>query len=149
MIEMTGDLFDTEAPMIGHGVNVKGLMGAGIAKEFARRFPEMKENYRRRCEQGILLPGKVYFYKDPETGIVVANMASQDLPGPHARIEWLESTARGALALADSRGFTKVALPRIGCGIGGLEWAEVKAVLERVERSYRADFEVWTLPGQD
>lgn len=47
--EVVGDLFDIDLPAIGHGCNSRGSMGAGIAVQFRRRYPDMYREYKRRC----------------------------------------------------------------------------------------------------
>jgi len=47
ILERTGDLFSSDCPALGQGVNTLGLMGAGIAVEFRRRWPAMAEAYRQ------------------------------------------------------------------------------------------------------
>lgn len=141
MIEMTGDLFTSTAPAIGHGINLQGKMGAGIAVQFKNRFPEMYKSYVYACDTFALIPGIVLIY-DAESPIVY-NIASQDLPGAHARMEWLEAGLRSALQDAQSRGLDRVALPLIGCGIGGLEEADVVPLMQQVDAEYTPEIELW------
>lgn len=141
----TGDLFTTTAAGIGHGVNVDGLMGAGVAVEFRRRWPAMFAEYETLCREGRLLPGSCMAWERPEGGWVY-NLASQDRPGRHARLDWLHDAALAALSHADENGVDTIALPQIGCGIGGLAWADVHAVLQDAQRPFWATFEVWSLP---
>jgi len=49
---VSGDLFDNahHAQAFAHGCNSQGSMVAGIAKTFRSRYPEMYEEYRRRCK---------------------------------------------------------------------------------------------------
>lgn len=141
MIEMTGDLFTSTAPAIGHGVNLKGKMGAGIAVLFKNRFPKMYESYVYACDTFALLPGIVLIY-DAESPIVY-NIASQDLPGANARMEWLEAGLRSTLQDAQTRGLDRVALPLIGCGIGGLDEAEVVPLMEKLDSEYTPEIELW------
>lgn len=60
---VSGDLFETQCQTIGHGVNCRGRMGAGVAVEFRRRFPEMYQEYRRRCHAGELSPGEIFLWE--------------------------------------------------------------------------------------
>lgn len=143
MIHQTGDLFTSTAAMIGHGVNTRGVMGAGIAVVFRQRYPEMYRTYREMCEMDDLEPGSAMMYQVGE-GRWVANMATQDHPGPYARLAWVRSAAEGVLAFADAEGVDVVAIPRLGCGIGGLQWEDVEATLLRCEKKSKAQFEVWT-----
>src|SRR3954469_2974343 len=49
---VSGDLFDNahDAQAFAQGCNCQGSMGAGIAKTFRARYPEMHDEYRRRCK---------------------------------------------------------------------------------------------------
>lgn len=147
LIHMTGDIFTSTAPAIGHGVNVDGVMGHGIAVEFRNRFDHMHTLYREKCANGELLPGQVYIYQysgHPER--YVYNIASQDRPGRNARYDWLISGTVRALEHAQSRGLDRIALPRIGSGIGGLYLPTVQDILETLATFYEPDIELWTLP---
>lgn len=139
-----GDLFGTDAPAVGHGVNVRGSMAGGIAREFQARYPAMYEEYRALCVEDGLRAGEMFAWQEPGSGLWVYNLASQDDPGPCARLEWLESSARRMVEHASENRVDAVALPRIGCGIGGLKWRAVERVLSRVAREARSvGLEVW------
>jgi len=47
-----GDIFNSDADVLVNSVNIKGVMGAGIAREFKKRFPEMYKDYVRACRRG-------------------------------------------------------------------------------------------------
>lgn len=146
MIDRSGDLFTTEAKVIGHGVNTRGVMGAGIAVAFRNRWPQMYEEYRLACEDGSLVAGSCLLWETGSEGVeLVANIASQDFPGPHASLSWLDQGATCAAAGALERGYDTIAIPRIGAGIGGLDWDEAAQVLRKVEEETGITFEVWTL----
>lgn len=141
MIKRVGNLFDTGATCIGHGVNCHGIMGAGIAKEFKRRFPDNYRAYSRRCRDKTLRPGKTFVWA--EDGTTIMNMASQNRPGADATYEWLFLAAQDAAAKATALGEKVIAIPQIGCGIGGLKWHKVEVVLLAVEILSGIEFEVW------
>lgn len=143
LIEKTGNLFDSDAPAYAHGVNTRGLMGAGIAVEFKHRWPDMYKVYKNLCKDEMLLPGGYFPYVTKERTII--NIASQDLPGPHAKLQWFEEGLSEALAYADWNNIQKIAMPRIGCGIGGLDWADVRDIIEYFAEEGECDIEVWSL----
>lgn len=133
MIEfVTGDLFDY--PVIAHGVNCVGAMGSGIALPFKQRFPNMHYSYVQLCESGMLQPGGIQAWreKDQLTGArhFGYNIASQYYPGKDAKMLWLTQGVATAINHAKRQGYSQLAIPRIGAGIGGLEWAQVKLRLE-------------------
>ena len=75
IVERTGDLFTTECPALGHGVNTLGSMGAGIAVEVRRRWPAMYTAYREECQSARLQPGGIFVWQAPDRLIV--NLATQ------------------------------------------------------------------------
>lgn len=141
IVEYTGDLFTSQADALGHGVNVKGAMGAGIALQFKNRFPDMYEEYAGFCAGGAMIPGDVYvYYGDP----IVFNIASQDFPGPNARPSWLAIGLGNMYSEIIDRNVSSVALPQIGCGIGGLDWKDVKGLITDYANYYGIKTELWT-----
>lgn len=143
IIHCQGDLFTTTARAIAHGVNVDGRMGAGIALPIRNKFPKMFSEYRLYCVTDVLQPGHTHTWTDGQT--VIYNCASQDRPGPYASLDWLDTSVREALTDADTRGIERIAMPRIGCGIGGLHWEDVEPLLFAAAADHRCDLEVWTL----
>ncbi len=129
VIEKTGDLFFAGELAIGHGVNSFGVMGAGIAAGFRRRWPKMYNEYRRVCLEGALKPGGIWVYNAPE-GRRVFNICTQEHPGPDARLEWIAQGMFNVAGFATFYDISQIAIPRIGCGIGGLQWGEVKKAIE-------------------
>jgi O-acetyl-ADP-ribose deacetylase (regulator of RNase III) len=143
----TGDIFTTTADGIGHGVNCAGVMGSGIAVQFRSRFPGMYEPYRALCATGGLVPGECHVYRANPAGSSqswVFNIASQRLPGPDATLEWLTAGVRAALVAAERRSVQVLALPQIGCGIGGLNWADARPVLADLAEQSPVGIEAWT-----
>lgn len=148
LTEHEGDLFSSGAEAIGHGVNVYGQMGAGIAHEFRKRYPEMYEAYRQECYARRLLGGGMFPWAltdetDPPAAIL--NIASQEHPGPNAKMSFLIDGVTKALAYCAEHNILTLALPRIGCGIGSLDWDEVKPALEELATNSPVDIEVWSL----
>ena len=105
-------------------------MGAGIAKPFKETFPAMYQTYADACRSGKLEVGGFLPVKDRDTGRWIYNLASQDSPGADARLEAVASSLHLAINHAEDNGLTSIGLPLIGCGIGGLEWDNVREVFE-------------------
>jgi O-acetyl-ADP-ribose deacetylase (regulator of RNase III) len=125
----TGDLFASGLPAIAHGVNCKGVMGAGIALQFRQRWPQMAESYRRRCRRGEMLPGEVMSWRDSD-GSFIFNLVTQVNPGPDAQ-PWMITAAAGSMITEAYylRHITEIGLPWIGCGIGGLTRDDLHSAL--------------------
>lgn len=129
IIYRKGDLFAWSLPAIAHGVNCRGVMGAGIAAQFKARYPRMYASYRRRCLRGAMFPGEILPWQHDD-GTLIFNLATQYEPGPDAK-PWMITAAVGQMiteAVTDFR-ITEIGLPMIGCGIGGLTQDQLRAAL--------------------
>lgn len=156
MIEyVTGDLFDPKFWFdgIAHGVNCKGAMGSGIAPRFKTLHPMMYNKYNSLCMQGVLLPGQVFPWKveNPGQGEAtwIYNIASQYYPGPDARLDALASGLYYVRYHAKANGLARVGLPRIGAGIGGLNWEDVQMVAKSLLEKSAVTFTFVSLEGAD
>jgi len=127
-----GDIFTTEINVIGHGCNCVGSMGAGIALQVIKRNPEMLTEYQHRCHQQQFKPGAAWLWTNPTTGKSVLNLGTQYFPGANARLAWVKEALTAALSL----NLEAFAIPRIGAGIGGLDWEEVKAAIEELSDQF-------------
>jgi O-acetyl-ADP-ribose deacetylase (regulator of RNase III) len=130
MITFTsGNLFDSNAQVLTNTVNTVGVMGAGIALEFKRRHPPMFEDYRRRCDAGQVRPGEPYLWEDDRVQIL--NFPTKrDWKNP-SRLEDIEAGLRYLAANYRRMGIQSLALPPLGCGLGGLQWQQVRPLIER------------------
>ncbi len=134
-----GDLLDPvhgfEA--IGHGVNLQGLMGAGIAKSIAAKWPGIVPAYREAIATGNLMLGGCHVFqtsnkvwtRDP----IVLNLATQDLPGPNADLTAVWESVSRALIECRRLEIPELGLPQIAAGIGGLRWEDVYGVLYHLD----------------
>lgn len=147
-----GDLFinDFNFDALAQGVNAQGLMGAGIAVEFRKRWPEMYADYQIRCQTyGDALGGLVhiwrpYFasevltdsegntYESYQNGPDIYNLFSQVMPGRNGDYRLLQQAAISMVFDAEEQEHDNVGLPWIGCGIAGLERHNVHHILSNV-----------------
>lgn len=126
---VTGNIFDSPAQVLTNTVNCVGVMGAGLALEFKSRYPTMFDDYKARCDAGQVKPGTPYLWEDNR---------SQVLNFPTKRhwkdLSLLEDVEAGLRFLAEhyqDMGIHTLALPPLGCGLGGLQWKDVRALIEK------------------
>ncbi|HEY3819750.1 MAG TPA: macro domain-containing protein [Polyangiaceae bacterium] len=123
-----GDIFASEGiTAYAHGCNCAGAMGAGIAIEFKRRWPAMFDEYAKLCADGRFGLGDVFVWTDGVT--TVFNLGTQAHWRKKAQLPALAKSLRKMVELADHAGIARIGLPRIGAGLGGLDWMRVKRVL--------------------
>lgn len=132
-----GDLFDAadNGTAIAHGCNTAGVMGAGVAAGVRARWPACFADYRARCLAGTFRLGGVHLWQDsagsPSSARVV-NLATQVEPGAHADLSAIKRALEAACATLSGIGIYDLAIPWIGCGIGGLSRVRVEPVLRAV-----------------
>lgn len=127
---VVGDMFKSEAQTLVNTVNCVGIMGKGIALEFKNRFPDMFEDYRKRCEARKVRLGQPYVHRRLTTPWIL-NFPTKD----HWRsVSRIEDIIRGLDYLRrhyQEWGITSLAVPALGCGQGQLEWRVVGPALCR------------------
>jgi O-acetyl-ADP-ribose deacetylase (regulator of RNase III) len=132
---VSGDLFHHPGlEAFAHGCNCAGAMGKGIALEFRQRFPRMYAEYKQRCTDGRFVLGDVFVWaqEDGAGGVTVFNLATQQTTRTRADIQAIETALVRMLAAAVAAQIDRIGLPRVGAGLGGLPWDEVRALLEKV-----------------
>lgn len=132
-----GTAFNTTAKALVNTVNTVGVMGAGIAMEFALRFPDMLSDYQEKCKNKLLTTGKVDYYKT-NTGIIIVNFPTKWHFKYPSKIEWIEAGLRDFVKTYKDHGITSIAFPRLGCANGGLNWLQVQPLMEKYLRDIDA-----------
>lgn len=129
----TGSIFDSGCDVLICPVNCIGVMGAGLAKEFREKFPVASGYYKKVCIHGSLQPGHCLAEYREKTIIFAA---TKDHWRDPSRLEWVDSCLeRIAAFFAPAEGQVSsksIALPALGCGLGQLAWADVKASIDRI-----------------
>jgi O-acetyl-ADP-ribose deacetylase (regulator of RNase III) len=134
-----GDIFKVPGvTSYAHGCNCAGAMGKGIALQFKQKFPKMYNEYHQLCLSGCFNPGDVFPY-EYAPGCFVYNLATQKhyaIRGQLAKLPHIRSSVKKMLEHAHAHKVKAIALPKIGAGLGGLNWNDVKQTLESVAASY-------------
>jgi len=140
--EIKGDLLDLakkgEFNVIAHGCNCFKVMGAGIALQIARQFPEAQYVDNASSRSKLQRLGDFSTTNALNYDFNIVNLYTQYEPGPNLNYPALElSLYKLSMLLKDDKS-VKIGLPQIGCGIAGGNWEKVKEIIQRV----LSDFDV-------
>lgn len=133
MVEIRrGNLLTASADALVNTVNCVGDMGKGVALQFKKAFPENFAEYQRACWAGQVQPGKMFVF---ETRSVLGPRYIINFP---TKRHWrgksrYEDIAAGLGALVSEvkrLGIRSIAVPPLGCGLGGLNWKKVRPMIE-------------------
>ncbi len=127
---LTGDLFDSDAQVLTNAVNCAGVMGKGIALEFKRRFPDMYKDYTQRCRAGKTKLGEPYVYRQPSPPHVL-NFPTKGHWRDRSELPVIVAGLECLARYYQEWGIESLAVPALGCGLGGLEWRVVGPMLCR------------------
>jgi len=130
----SGSILDDDADAIVCPVCcVPGVMGKGLALEFAKRWSNLKERHADLAGNRLLLPGTVLtaargdggYY---ETTILFAATKSHFMYP--SKMPWIDKILDALVgwALCEQPRPKAIALPALGCGLGGLPWSGLGGV---------------------
>lgn len=125
----SGDIFNSSAQVLTNTINVVGVMGAGIALEFKRRYPVMFEDYQRRCSEGKVRPGEPYLWEDDHVQIL--NFPTKRHWRDSSQLSDIEAGLSYLATHYQQMGIYTLALPPLGCGLGGLRWDQVRPLIQK------------------
>ena len=137
MLELIeGNLLEAEADALVNTVNTEGVMGKGVALQFAKKFPEMLAAYKEACQAGKVEPGRMHIFERKEMfqPRFIINFPTKRHWRSRSRLDDIEAGLRALVQEIERLHIRSIALPPLGCGNGGLDWNDVfpriKAALE-------------------
>ncbi|MCY4260365.1 MAG: macro domain-containing protein [Rhodobacteraceae bacterium] len=126
-----GDILTEDAEALVNTVNCVGFMGRGIARHFKRAFPENFEAYAAHCKRKAMQPGHVFVF---ETGAIspryIINFPTKRHWRSKSKIEDIKSGLISLVKEIRLRKIRSIAIPALGCGLGGLDWPEVRRLMQ-------------------
>ena len=154
-----GDIFSTHLNAIAHGVNCQGVMGAGIALEVKRRYPDLFEKYKKMCFEfkdenstPTEFPlGTLYPYRVPNTNLHILNCFTQyDTAKRHGDVAISYQAIFNSFSIAGvyckNEGIKELAIPQVGAGLGGGNWKIIYQLIANMLAFYGVTPVVYILP---
>lgn len=129
MIEFrTGDILKADVEALVNTVNCVGIMGRGIALQFKNDFPANFKAYEAACAREEVQPGRMFVFEtrtltNPK---FIINFPTKRHWRGKSRMEDIESGLRALVDEIRTRGIRSIAIPPLGSGLGGLNWADVR-----------------------
>ncbi|MFS2027514.1 macro domain-containing protein [Massilia sp. CT11-137] len=124
-----GDIFAVSSPQaFAHGCNCAGAMGKGIAVTFREKWPLMYARYRELCKTGAFVLGDVFEWTDGATRIY--NLGTQRTWRSKADVSAIKISMTRLKKLLTDAEISEIYMPRIGAGLGGGDWNEIKSIIE-------------------
>lgn len=133
MIHYTsGNLLDAPVDALVNTVNTVGVMGKGIALMFKERFPENMKEYAQACKVKQVVTGKMFVTETNELigPRWIINFPTKQHWRAKSKMEWVIEGLKDLRQFIVDNDITSIAIPPLGAGNGGLDWADVKPHIE-------------------
>ncbi|AWL96245.1 macro domain-containing protein [Bradyrhizobium ottawaense] len=127
-----GDLLEQRVDAIVNTVNTVGVMGKGIALQFRRKWPANFKAYEAACKRKEVVPCKMFVF---DNGRLVEPKYIINFPTKRhwrqlSRMSDIECGLVDLIAQVKALNIKSIAIPPLGCGNGGLEWSDVRPLIE-------------------
>lgn len=133
MITFTeGNLLEADAEALVNTVNTVGVMGKGVALMFKDSFPKNFRAYEQACKANALRVGAMFVTETNEFlgPKWIVNFPTKSHWRFPSRIEWIKEGLHDLKRVILERKIKSIAIPPLGAGNGGLQWQEVRSLIE-------------------
>ncbi len=135
--EVSGDILLTRASAIAHGVAPNDPFHSGLALSLREQWPSMYKDFRHYCQTKHPKSGELWAWMGAGGARIVSLFTQDGAEGHHggrpgrATLSHVGHALKALHKLAEKEKFASLALPRIATGVGGLDWADVKPLVEQ------------------
>jgi O-acetyl-ADP-ribose deacetylase (regulator of RNase III) len=153
--EVEGDILESGAQAIAHGVAANDPMKQGLAAALHARYPAMHKDFHHWCRQQHPKLGSAWVWSGAG-GVRIINLITQQGGYEHgskpeqASVSSVNHALRALKKLIKDEGLSSVALPRLATGVGGLDWVAVRPLIHNQLADIAADVYVYQqyVPGK-
>lgn len=124
-----GSIFDQRVEALVNPVNCVGVAGKGLALEFKKQFSWAYDVYVELCRQGRVRVGEARVVSWSLFKAQIVLFPTKDHWRNPSQLEWIRDGLRSLACVVAETGIRSIAIPAIGCGCGGLLWADVKPLI--------------------
>ena len=132
MINYTaGNIFEMEVDAIVNPVNCDGIMGKGLALEFRNHFPDNYRKYVKACKKGDIDIGILFVTFDQREYPYIVNFPTKLHWKDPSRLDYIDAALGSLVRWMKRESIKSIAIPKLGCGQGRLEWSIVRDLMEK------------------
>ncbi len=129
-----GNILKDKSEAIINTVNCVGVMGRGIALQFKQIYPDNFKIYKKACDKGEIQIGKMFVF--PLDSLFspkyIINFPTKKHWKEKSKLEYINSGLTDLKNTIRKYNIKSIAIPPLGCGLGGLNWKEVKYLINNI-----------------
>lgn len=144
-----GNIFDADVEAIVNPVNCVGVMGRGLALEFKKRYRENYQEYVAACLAKKVMIGSVFVTEairpTPGNPLYIINFPTKPHWRDDSHIDYIYAGLTALVEAIKTLKIDSIAIPALGCGLGKLDWAAVRAaIISELSDLHHVD--IWVYP---
>lgn len=114
-----GDILESDSQALVNAVNCVGIMGAGLAKQFKTKYPNMYKHYKDSCNKGYLSIGKLCCFK--EKNKIIINFPTKIHWKNSSQLSFIDKGLDALILAIYKYDIKSISIPMLGCGLGQLK----------------------------
>jgi len=140
-----GNIFDAKVEALVNTVNTVGVMGKGIALQFKFAFPENYKAYKEAASRNEIVTGKVQIVPVNDINGVkyIINFPTKAHWRNPSKVQWIKDGLIDLKRQVQEFGIHSIAIPPLGCGNGGLNWDNVRPLIDTSLADLEIDITVY------
>ena len=122
-----GNIFDATVQVLVNPVNIVGVMGAGLAVQFKRLFPDNYIAYAQAARERKLSLGKMFVFarRSDQWPQYIVNFPTKQHWRSPSQLTHIITGLKDLKHVITKLAIASIAIPALGCGLGGLDWPTV------------------------
>lgn len=126
----TGNLLTADVDALVNTVNTQGVMGKGLALQFKKAFPEAFTSYEQACKNGEIETGRMHVVRRLASPRYIINFPTKKHWRNPSKLEYIQTGLTNLVEQVRELSIQSIAMPPLGCGHGGLDWGNVRPLIE-------------------
>lgn len=122
-----GNIFDAPVDAMINPVNCVGIMGKGLALAVKNRYPESFAAYKTACQNKQVVPGRMFLTREADRLLI--HFPTKRHWRDRSRLEDIRAGLVDLRRVIEQHKISSIAIPALGCGNGGLSWADVRPLI--------------------
>lgn len=128
------NIFNSECDVLVNPTNCHGIRitDSGLARQFGDRYKKYAEAYTYECNNRLMIPGGIYAWKNGLGEVrpkYIVSFATMYNGGANSNITFIKKGVKLLNEWIAKTDVGSIAIPQLGCGIGGLDWEDVGKIL--------------------
>jgi O-acetyl-ADP-ribose deacetylase (regulator of RNase III) len=133
--EVQGDILLSKAQVLAHGVAPNDDFKNGLAFSLKEKYPKLYKDFRHFSHDNHPKEGTLWSWTGEDQRSFIQLFTQEHAPSKQAhpgraKTSYVNSTLKNLRKYIEDNGVKSIALPRLATGVGGLDWDEVKPLIE-------------------